>query len=50
MTPTPAIRILERREEIAAICDACDPMLVKLGGGFRDLEVRVLDSRAAQWW
>jgi hydroxymethylglutaryl-CoA reductase len=39
------IRILERREEIAAACDACDPMLVGLGGGFRDLEVRVLASR-----
>ena len=39
------IRILERREEIAAACDACDPMLVSLGGGFRDLEVRVLETR-----
>ncbi|MBB5695260.1 hydroxymethylglutaryl-CoA reductase, degradative [Muricoccus pecuniae] len=39
------LRILERREEIAAICNGCDPMLVKLGGGFRDLEVRVIDSR-----
>ena len=39
------LRILERREEIAAICDGCDPMLVRLGGGFRDLEVRVIDSR-----
>ena len=36
------IRILEKRAEIAAICDGCDPMLVGLGGGFRDLEVRVL--------
>ena len=39
------IRILERRDEIRAICDECDPVLVKLGGGFRDLEVRVLASR-----
>jgi hydroxymethylglutaryl-CoA reductase len=39
------IRVLERREEIAAACDACDPMLVGLGGGFRDLEVRVLQTR-----
>ena len=38
------IRILERREEIAGICDGCDPMLVRLGGGFRDLEVRVIDA------
>ena len=36
------IRILEKRAEIAEICDGCDPMLVGLGGGFRDLEVRVL--------
>jgi hydroxymethylglutaryl-CoA reductase len=39
------IRILERLEDIRAMCDACDPVLVKLGGGFRDLEVRVLDTR-----
>jgi hydroxymethylglutaryl-CoA reductase len=30
------------RDEIGAACDACDPMLVKLGGGFRDIEVRVV--------
>ncbi|WP_230533019.1 hydroxymethylglutaryl-CoA reductase, degradative [Microvirga roseola] len=39
------IKILERKEEIKAICDACDPVLVKFGGGFRDLEVRVIESR-----
>ena len=38
------IRILEHKEEIRALCDACDAVLVKLGGGFRDLEVRVLDT------
>ncbi len=38
------LRILERREEIKAACDACDPVLVKLGGGFRDLEVRLIDT------
>lgn len=38
------LRLLERRDEIKAICDACDPLLVKLGGGFRDLEVRILDT------
>lgn len=38
------VRILERRAEIGDICDGCDPVLVKLGGGFRDLEVRVLDT------
>lgn len=39
-------RILERRAEVAEICNACDPMLVKLGGGFRDLEVRILEARS----
>jgi len=38
------IRILERKAEIADICNDCDPMLVRLGGGFRDLEVRVVDA------
>ena len=38
------IRILERQTEIGAICNACDPMLVRLGGGFRDLEVRVIEA------
>jgi hydroxymethylglutaryl-CoA reductase len=39
------IRILERKTEIAEICNACDPVLVKLGGGFRDVEVRVIDTQ-----
>jgi hydroxymethylglutaryl-CoA reductase len=38
------LRLLEQRDEIKAICDGCDPLLVKLGGGFRDLEVRILDT------
>jgi hydroxymethylglutaryl-CoA reductase len=42
------IRILERRDEIAGICDACDPMLIQLGGGFRDLEVRVVPTRGGE--
>jgi len=37
--------ILERRADVQAICDDCDPVLLKLGGGFRELEVRVLDTR-----
>lgn len=36
--------ILERQEEIAGICDACDPILVRVGGGFRGLEVRILET------
>ena len=39
------IRILEHKEDIRTLCDACDPILIKLGGGFRDLEVRVIDTR-----
>lgn len=39
------MRILEQRERIHALCDECDPILVKLGGGFRDLEVRILETR-----
>jgi hydroxymethylglutaryl-CoA reductase len=39
------LRILGRREEIKAICDGCDPVLLSFGGGFRDVEVRVLDSQ-----
>ncbi len=39
------IRILERKAEIGSICDACDPLLLRLGGGFRDLEVRVIEAQ-----
>lgn len=38
------IEILERRDQIRELCDACDPLLVRLGGGFRDLEVRVIQT------
>jgi len=39
------LQILEKKDAIREMCDACDPILVKLGGGFRDLEVRVLETR-----
>src|SRR5690606_17760179 len=39
------LRILERLAEVQAICEECAPVLLKLGGGFRDLQVRVLDTR-----
>lgn len=42
------LRILERRDAIKEICDGCDPILLKLGGGFRDLEVRVLDTQGGR--
>lgn len=40
------IRILERKAEIEKLCNECDPILVNLGGGFRDLEVRVLNTQS----
>jgi hydroxymethylglutaryl-CoA reductase len=36
--------LLGRRAEILERCDACDPVLVRHGGGARDVEVRVLHS------
>lgn len=40
------LRLLEAREELLAHADAQDPVLVELGGGARDLTVRVLDTVA----
>lgn len=40
------LRILEHRAEIEALCDETDPVLRAHGGGFRDLEVRVLAGRS----
>lgn len=37
-------KILENKDEIIKIANAQDPMLISLGGGMQDLEVRVLDS------
>jgi hydroxymethylglutaryl-CoA reductase len=45
--PDPArarLLILERQDEIKKICDACDPVLVSVGGGFRDLDVRLIET------
>lgn len=36
--------ILENEEDIKSICNEVDPLLVKLGGGFRGMEVKVLDN------
>ncbi|MFQ6012457.1 MAG: hydroxymethylglutaryl-CoA reductase, degradative [Thermoplasmata archaeon] len=38
------MRILERKEEILELCNAKDPVLVKFGGGARDVEVRILET------
>ncbi len=37
--------LLEKKEKIRELCDAIDPLLLKNGGGFRDLEVRILETR-----
>lgn len=39
------MQILARREEILALANKQDPTLVRLGGGAKDIEVRVLDSQ-----
>lgn len=38
------LRLLEAREELLALADMQDPLLVKLGGGARDIEVRLIES------
>ncbi len=37
-------KILKRREAIKKLCDRQDPLLVELGGGLADIEVRVLET------
>ena len=37
--------LLENKEKIRELCDAIDPLLLENGGGFRDLEVRILETR-----
>ncbi len=38
------MKILEHKEEIMKMCDERDPILVKFGGGARDVVVRVIDT------
>ena len=40
-------QILEEKEPLLALAHAVDPVLVRLGGGARDLEVRLLPETAA---
>ena len=40
------MKLYEKREEILEIANQQDPMLVNLGGGAKDIEVRVLDTHA----
>ncbi|MDN3561046.1 hydroxymethylglutaryl-CoA reductase, degradative [Vreelandella neptunia] len=39
------LQILEHKSDVQLICDETDPVLLKHGGGFRDMEVRVLKGR-----
>ncbi|WP_323133377.1 hydroxymethylglutaryl-CoA reductase, degradative [Marinobacter sp. F3R08] len=39
------LQILEHKADIQAVCNETDPVLLKHGGGFRDLEVRILHGR-----
>lgn len=38
------LKVYERIDEIRTICNETDPLLVKFGGGFRDIEVRVIET------
>lgn len=40
--------ILEKKEEIMRMCNEKDPVLVKLGGGAKDIEVRVIDTKVGE--
>jgi hydroxymethylglutaryl-CoA reductase len=40
--------VLANRGKIIEMCNAMDPMLVKFGGGARDVEARVLDSHVGK--
>lgn len=39
--------IWEKKEDIKEICNACDPILMSHGGGFKDIEIRVIHTNAA---
>ncbi len=38
------LQILENKDRIREVCDETDPVLLKHGGGYRDIEVRVLEG------
>ncbi len=38
-------RILEKKKELIELANSQDPVLVKVGGGAKDLEVRVIDEK-----
>ena len=38
------LQILENKDRVREVCDETDPVLLKHGGGYRDIEVRVLEG------
>jgi hydroxymethylglutaryl-CoA reductase len=42
------LRLYEEKEEILRIVNEKDPVLVKIGGGARDIEVRVIETAAGE--
>lgn len=42
------MRILSKKEEILKLCNEQDPLLVKFGGGARDIDVRIIDTIKGQ--
>lgn len=43
------LRLLENRDDLVRLADEQDPQLATLGGGVRDLTVRVVDARAGRY-
>jgi hydroxymethylglutaryl-CoA reductase len=43
---TASMKLLEHKSELLAQVDQLDPVLLKLGGGARDLEIRVIEESA----
>jgi len=39
------MRILESKDEIIKLCNEKDPLLIKAGGGAKDIDVRVIDTK-----
>jgi hydroxymethylglutaryl-CoA reductase len=44
--PAARLKLLERREELLELVSGVDPVLARLGGGARDVQVRVLEHSA----
>jgi len=43
------LRLLDARDELIALANAQDPKLVELGGGAREVSVRIVESRAGRY-